>query len=487
MSYLVFLSLLFFAFFFEINLPVSAQNTNSTPSQYCTAPDFQNYIQKYGFYEKTGQSYSYGDPTTEEYKAAFAQAKEVAIKQAPKQDVDPALAVWWVFFETGGKKDSYSYSNCGDSNNKVDYNCPSTRDGQWQLGYGQQFSKYRQLTQAFQESHGDPDDPQLTQRVGQEVFNKAGQNKTFPERSAANLVNSFNQSDGTDVTARYLLSVLMRDPNISMYLLASSLKGFHRDTAFRWGSYYSTNWQKSSNLMNDVLVAWNSTACTIGPSTVSQSGMITQTIKSNTFITRVGNPSGAAPGGNAPTIGGGPLGFTVSCPLDPQGGNFKISCGTAANPVGNCGHGHPQLYIQCIPGVYASCPFSEALKKSIDVVLASGNAANAPVYMPYLNGNQTASWVLVSGPIPINSGSWGWKAEYATEFNGKNLKLDLTHINPQVKSSVKSGEQVGSVYSGTDGSGRGHLHTLLYVDGKPVETEKEAFICSKESPTDLTP
>lgn len=217
-------------------------------------------------------------------------------------------------------------------------------------------------------------------------------------------------------------------------------------------------------------------------SSQTSSGRITQLIKSNSLVTKVGNPTGPAPaGGTAPSgnTAKGPLGFSVSCPL---GNEFKINCGTAANPVGNCGHGAPPpLYIECIQGVYAQCPFSEALKKSIDVVLPSGNAADALVYFPYVNGDQVVEWKKVSGPIPIPGPKgtfWGYKAEYTTSFEGKELKLDLTHIKNNVAGGGKSGEQVAAVYNGTDGTGRGHLHTLLYVDGKPVETAKEALICS---------
>jgi hypothetical protein len=222
---------------------------------------------------------------------------------------------------------------------------------------------------------------------------------------------------------------------------------------------------------------------------VTNTAPITQTVQSNTFITRVGNPavSSSPAGVDLPSSGGqppsegtasGPLGFTITCPL---GSDFKISCGTAENPVGNCGHGHPSLYQACVSPPYAACPggrHSEPLRKSIDVVLKStGNAADAPVYFPYFNGNQSVNWDLYSGPTAIASGAWGYKSVFVADFQGKEIRLDLTHINARVKSSGSSGEQVGTVYNGTDGPGGGHLHTLVYVDGRPVETAKEAFVC----------
>lgn len=208
--------------------------------------------------------------------------------------------------------------------------------------------------------------------------------------------------------------------------------------------------------------------------------------KSNAVCVRVGNPlepepavCRAATAGLRPgtPLSGGPLGFRVSCPL---GNDFKITNGTAVFPVDGHGHGAPG-YQPCKSPPYASCPggqHSEALRKSIDVVIGStGNASGVLVYYPYINGNQVVEWRKVSGPTPIAGGAWGYKAEYVTNFQGKELKLDLTHINNNVSPAGRSGEEITRTYPSTDGAGRGHLHTLLYVDGRPVETAEEAYIC----------
>lgn len=183
--------------------------------------------------------------------------------------------------------------------------------------------------------------------------------------------------------------------------------------------------------------------------------------------------------GTGGPAGFGTIGLSITCPL---GNQFKINCGTAVNPVGNCGHGHPTLYQVCKAPPYAVCPFSDQLKKSIDVVLPSGNAAGAAVLLPYINGNVSIGWSLIKGPEAIKGGSWGYKAIYEASYGDKKLTLDLTHINSVVKSAGFSGEQIGAVYSGTDGEGRGHLHTAIAVDGVWVEAEKEAFMCSYETP-----
>lgn len=208
-----------------------------------------------------------------------------------------------------------------------------------------------------------------------------------------------------------------------------------------------------------------------------------QTTKSKPVCTKVGNPTTSQPseckeglsttGPGEPT-GGGSLGITATCPL---GNSYQISCGTAKNPIGGvCGHAGVG-YGACTAPPYAVCPYSPALKASIDVVLPSGNAAGSPVYLPYINGNESTNWTLIQGPVAIAGGAWGFKGIYATSINNKRIVLDLTHIEAAMKSTGSSGEVVGKVYSGTDGPGRGHLHTAISIEGVWVEP-KDALMCS---------
>ncbi|MBI2022341.1 hypothetical protein HYS97_00615 [Candidatus Daviesbacteria bacterium] len=285
---------------FDIS-PITQTQQSSSP--YCKAPDFSEYTQKYGFNSTNGKDYSYPNPTVEKYKQDFINAKEKAIKHAPKFGVDPVLAVWWVFYETGNPN-SYNWSNCADTvKGNVDYNCPSTDSGKWQLGYGQQFATYRSdpndpkkgLLAAFSDIYGDVNNKVKTKEVGQDVLNSAGQTRTFPDKSIQELVNEWVQYDDPD--ARYWMSVLMRDPDISMYLLSSALAGYDsqnpilKDRAAGWSSYYKSSWQATSNLMNDVIIAWNSTPCVAGtPVTAPSVNPIGKIYKSKRVCVRVGNP-----------------------------------------------------------------------------------------------------------------------------------------------------------------------------------------------------
>ena len=223
---------------------------------------------------------------------------------------------------------------------------------------------------------------------------------------------------------------------------------------------------------------------TVGTNTTVSSGS-TSNGKSNLFCTKVGNPTEPMPaactqgsGGGLPPGTGtpGPIGFSLSCPL---GSDYSVSCGTAANPIGGrCGHGGVG-YGACSAPPYATCPYSPALKASIDVVLKSGNAAGAKVYMPYVNGNESITWTKQQGPVAISGGAWGYKFIYTSVYKGKNLVLDLTHVNPSVTADVlQSGDHATSVYSGTDGPGAGHLHTALSVDGVWVEPGQDALMCA---------
>ncbi len=184
-------------------------------------------------------------------------------------------------------------------------------------------------------------------------------------------------------------------------------------------------------------------------------------------------PSGGS-GSTGPgsSITPGSLGFALNCPVEVA----HVSCGTADNPTASCGHGG-RGYGACTAPPYAVCPYSEALRRAIDVVPAKGG--NAPVYAPFINGTESVDWNRIQDPIAINGGSWGYKVLYKATYQGKELILDLTHINGVIApyATVKSGDPIGTIYPHTDGNGIGHLHTALSVNGTWVEPIREAKMC----------
>lgn len=174
-----------------------------------------------------------------------------------------------------------------------------------------------------------------------------------------------------------------------------------------------------------------------------------------------------------PTPSTGTAGFSASCPIE----NPKITNGTFNNPVGGWGHAIVPPYQACTSPPYATCPYSDQLKKSIDVRYSGGkNTNNAPVIMPFLEG-QSVTWNKEEGPIMINGGVWGYKFIYSANYNGKKVRLDLTHVNQQFRNLVNSGEQATSVIPDLDGPGQTHLHTAIEVDGKWIDVISEAKMC----------
>jgi len=179
----------------------------------------------------------------------------------------------------------------------------------------------------------------------------------------------------------------------------------------------------------------------------------------------------------------------ATCPLSQDGsGNFNITCGSFKTPGSNrCGHGDGGYPAVCKSPPYASCPggdYSPQLKAAIDVRPAGSNGNNSPVYLPFINGNQTVDWTLVSGPITLNGGAWGIKLEYTASLSGKQYRLDLTHLDPNFNiSASRSGDKVGSLLAcldkNRDGSCEGgHLHTAVSIDGIWIDAIKEAHMCS---------
>jgi hypothetical protein len=218
-------------------------------------------------------------------------------------------------------------------------------------------------------------------------------------------------------------------------------------------------------------------------------------VTSNPVTTKVGTPSGPPPGASSkPTSSAsptdsGPLGVTVTCPLFQNGqGAVNITCGTAKNkaPGSNCGHAVPPSYPACASPPYASCPFSPQLKAAIDVRPAGSDGGGVSVYLPFVNGNQSVSWVRVSGPISITGfrgAYWGEKLEYATTYDGKSIRIDVTHLNRgSFPASGKSGDLIGLTLVGLDGGHSGHLHVAASIDGVWGDSIDQTFICSNRTP-----
>ena len=113
-------------------------------------------------------------------------------------------------------------------------------------------------------------------------------------------------------------------------------------------------------------------------------------------------------------------------------------------------------------------------------------------------------WTKIGNPVAIGGGSWGYRIDYRTEYEGKELILNLTHLNNEIpltviksldqaksklipglsdlnylintKEKLNSGEQVGT-YSTK--SPINHLHIGLTVDGKLVEPIQEIRMCGQ--------
>lgn len=178
----------------------------------------------------------------------------------------------------------------------------------------------------------------------------------------------------------------------------------------------------------------------------------------------------------------GPSGLALSCPIKE---NYGLLCGTYNYPALNgCGHGKPP-YPECNTQTYATCDpvdengyrtHTEFIKKAIDVVPKDLTTAGK-VVLPYING-QVVDWVRIQDPVPITGGLHGYKVLYQTEFQGKKIILDLTHINSRLDNPMiilPSGAQIASLFQYTNT----HLHVGLQIDGTPIEAEKEARMCER--------
>jgi murein DD-endopeptidase MepM/ murein hydrolase activator NlpD len=261
-------------------------NTTQVKAAVSLATTMEQMQQKYGFNAPTGQS----GLDLAKNSADFATERDLAIKYAPNFDLEPQMVVWWTFAETKNPYDSYHYNNCrNNSSFPLTDSCDSIASGNWQIGYGQQYSASlgSGLSEAFQKTHGDVNDAALVAQVGQNVLSKSGVTKAFPQKSISQLMSD-------EVGNRYWIFTLSRDPAMSVYLLASEIRGdlsghpgeLYRDVVFGWDPVnYPALWPGYSNDMNDILTNWglapSSTpglGCTASTNTVATS---CSTIKDN--------------------------------------------------------------------------------------------------------------------------------------------------------------------------------------------------------------
>ena len=258
--------------------PLSAFGVSYTP------PSFKSYQNNYGFYNHTTPLWYNDFVEIDGNIEPFLKEKALAKKYAPLVGVDPVLPVWWTYIETGApnaKFDSYHYSYCGvasqETKYRLDINCADPDWGGWQIGYGQQFTDIREpglLATAFKVARGNPNDAEVVRKVGQNVLNKSGIKKTFPAMTINQVMNGVNTYYKVD--GNYWAYTLMRDPHISMYLLAKEMSwdingGKARGQNYRqvmatWGAgYYDAHWGNFSNVLWDVLSLWRMTDAGLRP------------------------------------------------------------------------------------------------------------------------------------------------------------------------------------------------------------------------------
>ncbi|HEX9057034.1 MAG TPA: hypothetical protein VF818_05825 [Ktedonobacterales bacterium] len=233
--------------------------------------DARHYVDKYGFdWPAPGGSLWAGEKERMATMMPFAIAATARWDSRHGDKLEPQMLLFWTHAE--GISARVSYSNCANESPPpgTTYfthiaNCgdPSF----WQLGYGNQFSVIDVLKTAFIDMRGNPDDPQLVQRVGQAVLDWdrkqgttpacGGYSCTFPAMTIDQIMAGVSLSHPT--TNDWWASVLSRDPAINCYMLADALVWFSHNETRNWiGCYYAEPcWTYESNRLGDVLANWN--------------------------------------------------------------------------------------------------------------------------------------------------------------------------------------------------------------------------------------
>lgn len=242
------------------------------------ATNFSQFQEKYGFLDPSGPS----GLDFEQYADNFAVERDLAVKYAPEFNLEPEMVVWWTWFETHEPFDSWHYQNClNDTEYPIDQECGAIGSGDWQVGYGQQYSVGMGggLKTAFEKTHGDPNNATLVQQVGQKVLTSSGLTYTMPAMTIDQLMASESSN-------RRWIFTLQRDQAISVYLLAQELRSDmdgrpsmkFAQVMEQWGGYYQSQEtkQRYSNIMNDVLLNWGivgsgttDQVCKVGASTTN--------------------------------------------------------------------------------------------------------------------------------------------------------------------------------------------------------------------------
>jgi hypothetical protein len=257
-------------------LAVSGQGPAPTPPP-PPAPsylDTGHYVNVYGFdYPSNIRSL----PTDERQRLSsmlpYAISATAAYDARYGARIEPELVVWWTHSE--GIEGHINYSNCANNGTRpgTNYfsdieNCPQSSF--WQLGYGNQFSVIYILRNAFADTHGNPEDPKLVQRVGQWVLNFdrsqgtvptcGGYACTFPAMTIDQIMSGIDETTGVTTADNWWASVLSRDPAINCYMIAHALTFFNHAATRNWvGCYYfEPCWGNESDRLGDILAAWPS-------------------------------------------------------------------------------------------------------------------------------------------------------------------------------------------------------------------------------------
>ena len=239
------------------------------------APDItaaSHYVQKYGFdYPAAPRSIGSAEWDRLVFMLPFAYKATSAYDQRYHQSVEPEMLLWWTHAE--GITGHINYSNCANNPPRAGYsyfskiqNCPHASF--WQLGFGNQFSVIYVLKNAFADLHGNPNDPQLVQKVGQWVLDYdrsqgtvpacGGYSCTFPAKTIDEIMSGIDTTTGVQTEDNWWAAVLSRDPGINCYMIAHALTYFNHEATRRWigNYYYEPYWGWESNKLGDILAAW---------------------------------------------------------------------------------------------------------------------------------------------------------------------------------------------------------------------------------------
>ena len=246
----------------------------ATPVPAPDVTDAGHYVNKYGFdWPSNAQAIPGDERQRMAFMLPFAYRATSAYDNRYHASIEPEMIVWWTHAEGIGAR--INYSNCANNPPRpgTNYfsnieNCPQANF--WQLGYGNQFSVIYVLKNAFTDLYGNPNDPQLVQKVGQWVLDFdakqgtvpacGGYSCTFPAMTIDQIMSGVNQATGVVNANNWWASVLSRDPAINCYMIAHALTFFNHEATRNWVGcyYYEPCWGYESNRLGDILAAWPS-------------------------------------------------------------------------------------------------------------------------------------------------------------------------------------------------------------------------------------